>query len=194
MSAMRKRVVLKCFCCTSSCVQVSGLYTYHTGISAATYGLSDIDSDSLIRYTENGYKSCHRCYRLLIYEGISVASDIIGTVGSPDYVLATNRSLDSFIGGPFNELGEDSGDLLDAPPYWYAACNIGGRALSTVGREPTTANLNTFWAATPIPNGTYTIAVQTLTRRRYRKASHPSGYDEIPTADAQYQIRRIYIF
>lgn len=193
MSMMRKRAVLICECCNEFCNVVSGGYIYFHGTIASDFGITDVDSSGHITWSEGGYDQQHRCYRLLVYEGVTTSSDDIATMpSSPNYVLATNKTMQSHAAGElqFREDGPDSGTLLDYPPYWYNVCQRGGRALSTVGQEPTMADINALWAGNPIANGTYTMLVQVMCRRRY---SRP-GYSAIPPEEGQYMITRIYLF
>jgi len=78
-----------------------------------------------------------RCRRLLVYEGVTIAGDVItgGGTNLPDYVISTNAYgyRPVFSGAeivdrlPF-ETAPGSGTPLDTAPYWFETCERGGFA------------------------------------------------------------------
>lgn len=104
-----------------------------------------------------------RCHRLLIYEGVTIASNALtGGVGvnTPTYIIMTNGR--GYRPGvlPF-ETTKGSGIPLDTQPYWYSACaGVGGwqDVTATHWHKPT-LTLMDGRRSTALGNGTYTYVI-----------------------------------
>lgn len=178
MSVMKRASVLKCVCCVDGCYEANGFArddaVYHWGSTPADHGLTG-------RWDENGYYSSARCHKLLIWTGVSIASNTIpNPLGSPDHVIETQSNFGAPpYGGAFYADWPTNTTFLDYEPYWWSTCQRGGWATTTIAREPTGTQLNTMWGGTPVPDGTYDVLVGVRAWRRYKPSVPAGSVDDI---------------
>lgn len=197
MSAMKKRVVLKCSCCVDGCYEANGFDgRYYFGHTASDEGITDENSDGKIEWSTEDFERWRwkiKCHKLLVWNSIAVTSNTIpSSIGSPDHVLVSNglyaRSDISVGRVPFYLEGPGGSTELTSAPYWYSACRRGGWATTTIARIPTGTQLNTFWAGTVIPDGTYKL-IACVRAWRYYKKNVGGGVDTITAvADGKFAV------